>query len=132
MRALLLTVVLALAPSALAQGPAASSADAQASSIAFSLQVTVPTSDAPVPEVVVALSNDPHLARLDLSRTESPREKVRAEFAFHDMADYVAWRESARVVALLAELDAAAQGRGMATAFQLVRPPSADRLQDEG
>lgn len=130
MRALLLVAALALAPAVSAQD--AASADDQSVAIGFSLEVTVAATDAPVPPAVRALADDGHLAQLDLSRSSSLREQIRAEFVFESMADYVAWRESDRVVALLAELEAAGQGLGLATALTLRRYPLANWVRDRG
>ena len=124
-RLLLLTLVVALGP-ALAAQTAAPAGDSQRTAVAFSLRAVVPTGDAPVSEVVVALSEDAHLTLLDVSRSSLrvPREEVRAEFVFQDVAAYLAWRRSDRVAALLADLDSTSQGNGVATELSLRRSPS--------
>ena len=133
MRPLLLALVIALAPAAVAQDSTFVAPDTQTSAVVFSLRATVPTGDAPVPEVVVALSNDAHLARLDLSRSSQvPREEFRAEFVFQSVADYLAWRRSDRVAALLTELEAGSPGSGVAMALSLRRYPLVNWLPDEG
>ncbi len=132
MRALLLAATLVLAPAALAQDSAPAGDGVPVNAVTFSVRATVPTSAAPVSEEVAALSNDAQLVRLSISRTNSLREEVQVEFAFRDMADYMEWRGSDRVVALLAQLEAEAQGSGMATALQLVRPVAASLVLDEG
>ena len=129
MRVALLALALFLAPAASAQGPAPAD---RASTVTFSLQALVPVTDAPVSEIVAALSDDAHLVQLDLSRSSAIREEVQAEFAFRDMADYTAWRGSDRVVALLDQIEAESQGAGVTTALSLRRSPLAGGLPDGG
>ena len=132
MRILFLAAALALAPAALAQDAAPAGPDGLGSVVTFSLRTVVPTDASPVPEVVLALSEDPHLVRLDVSGGNPIREEVKAEFVFDNMADYATWRGSDRVVALLAELGADSQGAGMSTALNLRRHPLAARASDGG
>ena len=124
-RLLLLTLVVALGP-ALAAQTTAPAGDSQRSTVAFSLRTAVLAGDAPVSEAVVALSGDAHLVLLNVSRSShrAPREEIQAEFVFRDVADYRAWRESDQVIALLADLESASQGNGVATELTLRQSPS--------
>ena len=138
MRILLAALVVALAPTVVAQDSTRVAPDAQTSApdvhttVVFSLRATVPTGDAPVPGVVVAFSDDAHLARLELSLSPQSHEVLRAEFVFRSVAEYLAWRESDRVVALLAELEAGISGGRVAMALSLRRHPLVNWLPDEG
>ena len=134
MRLILLALAVALAPATAAQSPNFDGPQPQRSAVELSLRVTVLTGDAPVPGVVVALAEDDHLARLSLSQSthRAPREEVHAQFVFRSVAEYLAWRESDRVMALFAELEEGSQGRGMATALNLRQYPRVTRLSDGG
>ncbi|MEM1118476.1 MAG: hypothetical protein AAF845_04235 [Bacteroidota bacterium] len=94
-----LALALLLDPSALAQD---SAPEAARISVTYHVQAAVANSEgAPVPGIIVRLSEDPHLTALDVLNAQHNYPRIEAEFAFRSAADYAAWRESEATIALL-------------------------------